>query len=344
MKRTGLLLLSLIVALFVAEAALRLLGFTPAHIGENNTGIRVEPDSFCVIDNTLGWRLGNGCYTTYLHNTAILYHCTDSLGNRQVLEYTHTIDTPVTKLYLYGCSYTFGQSVSDTNNLAYYIQQASTHIQVVNKGVPGFGLTQMFLSLKQDVEHGRKPQVAVFNYAAFQDGRTPLNKAWARSFKYATELSYGKEFVDFKYPYSTLNNSNTIEIKYMPWNEMPTDFPLRAYSALSNLVNTNIDNYNEKSNAEGYKKTSMRLALAIADYCNKNNIKLVFGGFDSGSKQILEVMSKQANVKTLYYDVDISLPGNNCAPFDPFHPSPKVQLIYAGKLLALLNANKWLTP
>jgi hypothetical protein len=327
---------SILIAIAISELILRQIGFQPAHVDETNNVLAIEPDSFLVKDNYVGWRLGKGCFTTLLNDSAVFKHCTDSFGNRNI-PYINTFNETEKRdiLHLYGCSYTFGYSVSDTSNLAYYLQQLMPDTKVINKGVPGYGLLQMFLCLKKQVENGNKPNIAVFNYASFQNYRTPINKEWIRAFKYAAIQSGGEHNFRIDYPYATLNSNNGIDIKKMKWEDLPKDYPLRDKLAIVNALNTFVDRISFNNQKETFDITTYKVAFEIANLCKKNNIKLIFAFFNDEDKIKLRFTDK--DVITLSYNVNISDPEYNCSPIDPSHPNAKAHKIFAYKIYSLLN-------
>lgn len=335
----AIILLSIMLSILTAEFLLRKIGYEPAHINESKFILSIEPDSFEVPDAYLGWRLGKGCYTTMINDSPLFSHCTNDNFTRII---PFKSDSNVYKtIHLYGCSYTFGYTVSDSETMAYYLQDSLRAYKIINKGVPGFGLLQMYLLLKKDIEENLKPDIAVFNYAKFQEERTPLNKEWIKAFKYAAIQSGGKNNFRINYPYAVVNSNKNLIIRSMMWDDLPKDFYLRDKSAIVNLLETAIDKYYYEKIKDDLSFINYCIAIETFRLCNEHKINLLFGGIDADSQKLLETL-KVDSIPTLYYDIDISIPENNCHPLDPSHPSALAHRKYAHKIITALTKYGWL--
>jgi hypothetical protein len=225
--------------------------------------------------------------------------------------------------------------------MAYYLQDSLTTCKVRNKGVPGFSLLQIYLRLKKDIDENKAPNIAVINYAKFQEERTPLNNEWIKDFKYAAIQSGGKNGFKINYPYATLSLNHQINIHYMEWDKLPKDFFLRDKLAIANLVETIIDKKIYEKIKNDLTLTNYCIATEIIRLCDEHQIKLLFCGIDTDSKELLDKLSADG-VQTLYYDIDIGIPENNCHPIDPSHPSLSAHKKYANKIIDALKKCGWL--
>jgi len=326
---------------FSVEGILRWKGLQPAHSKESAHAILFKPDSFCVKDDVLGWRLGTGEFETYQNRTLIYKSRTNGLHNRvtSLNPSSTTFDSSKT-IFLYGCSFTFGQSVPDSSNYPFYLQSLLPEYSVQNKAVPAYGLVQMYLSLKQDVEDGRKPDIAVINYAGFQDERTALGLNWTRRFRYGIEKNTAGKMFAINYPYGRLAKKDSLVIDYCAWANWPKDFPLRNRSAFVNLLNTRYDQWSDEHNKKAFSRVSLLCCNRIMEYCAQHNIKLLFYGLDEDAKPILDSLSGRKAVARLS-SVHVIDEGFNCAPLDALHPSAKAHKIYASEVLDCLLAKGW---
>lgn len=328
MKKPLLIIFGVVVGLVTGELLVRLSGTRPAYTEDNTNSLNIEPKIFFIGDSILGWKMIEGNYN-FLFNDIFLFSCTNTPEGYRIT----SMDTPKidcdTSIYLYGCSYTYGFGVADTASYPYQLQNLYANYEVKNRAVPGYGLCQMFLTLKNDVETGHKPTVAVFNYAHFQNERTPLSRAWSERIKYRFNIGISKGALeDYNYPYIDMDN-NELTFKNVKFTQIPGDFPLRTYFAMVNLINNTYTQSHDKKALTIIEGANQLLAKHIYDYCQANGIKLLFVGIDKKSTELVENLSKYTNASTLMFNIDISKPGNNCAPYDSKHPSPKVHSEYA---------------
>ncbi|NBX81407.1 MAG: hypothetical protein EBQ94_13725 [Flavobacteriales bacterium] len=210
--------------------------------------------------------------------------------------------------------------------MGYFLQELNSKAKITNKGVPGYGLFQMYSSLKYDVIAGKKPLIAIFNYATFHDGRTPLVNAYSRDVTSVLHPNLEKNKKSYL-KYLDFNEKKNI-IKSIKITELPKHFMFRHYSALINLINTRIDENQYSKIQSKLNRISYLTVIEIKKFCEKNNIKLIFVGLDKDSKNLLNKL-KIEGVHVVYFPIDISKPSNNCAPIDPFHPNAKVHKHYA---------------
>jgi hypothetical protein len=339
-KNIVLFLTSVLFSVLIAEFILRLSPYKGIrHTPNLKSKIKVKPNYLLVEDKTLGWKLGlKGVYQIYYDSITLNKVTVDSLGNRWT---GNTSKNNLPLVYMLGCSFTFGNSVNDSSSYPFQLQKMMPFCQIYNKGVGGYGLLQMFLSLKKDVEMGNFPKIAVFNYAHFHNERTPLSKRWIRNLNYNNNLDNKSKFRvgKFKYPYAILDKNNALTIKYIQKEKWPRDFWFRDKSYLIDIINTIYDKRYDKTQEKELAEISFRIALEIKKYCSEHNIKLIFTGLDKKSEDFLSKISTQG-IDTLYFDVDIATPNMNLKPFDPDHPSPAAHKIYAQKLFNYLHSQK----
>lgn len=341
-KKLALFFISLCSSILIIEVGLRLIGRYPAYFETEKELPIIKPTSFFKKDDILGWRSSTGKFHFFHYNGSLIFECTiDSNGNRIIpitwpLEKSTLNNHTKKNLALYGCSYTFGQSVSDTSNYPYYLQKLIPYSTIRNRGVSGYGLVQMFLALKSDVENNIKPDVAIFNYADFLDERTVLEKQWLNRFHWS--ISQRTKSLEINYPYAKLVNRDSLIVEYLEWKDWSTDWPFRDKSALINLANSTFNNVLSLLNKQNNQKTILRCFDAIIKYCNENKIKLVIYGFYSNNNVFKNLINK--NVTTKISSVDIRLPDYNCSPLDAQHPNKKAHKIYAQEVFdCLLQKN-----
>lgn len=79
---------------------------------------------------------------------------------------------------VYGCSYTYGATVSDAETYAFLLQRRMPGHRVSNRGVGGYSPYQALLAMERDLP-GERPEVVVFGFYAALQGRNtmPLDRA-----------------------------------------------------------------------------------------------------------------------------------------------------------------------
>jgi hypothetical protein len=293
----------------------------------------LKPDSFFVKDDVLGWRMGAGQFSFIINNNLVYqasinhYHeRITKLSGKTSLAQTDSTES----IFLYGCSYTFGQSVADTCNFPYYLQLLMPEYDVHNKAVPAYGLTQMYLSLQQDVQSGNQPDIAIFNYADFHDERTALSRSWIRRFRH-NMIKSGPDNLKINYPFAKVINDDSVVIKYAQWKQWPRDFLLRSHLSTMNLVNSSLDNWHDKKHSKEYSKTTLLLAKEIIRFCDEHEIRVLFYGLNKDSEKTLSQLSN-LNVPVMITNVDSRQAGFNCAPQDPLHPNERAHRLYSKEL------------
>ena len=341
MKKNSILFLtSILFSLLIAEIGLRLSPYKFKRSEFSHFAImQITPNFLFIYDKDLGWKLGNaGVYKVGVKSFPYYKITVDSLGNRTT-GYNSKYAKP--QIHLYGCSFTFGQSVNDTLSYPFQLQKKMPAFEIRNKGINGYSLLQMFLALKKDVEKGQVPKVAVFNYANFHNERSPLGKNWIRgrnfNLKFQEKNKYRQN--NFNYPFAIIDKNGNLCVKYMSNEHWPQDFWLRDKLYLMDLLNSVFDKIWDKANESYLEEISFRLTSEIKKYCLKHCIKLIFTGMDKKSEVFLGKIAING-IDTLFFNVNIKDPNMNCQPTDSNHPSPKAHKIYAQKLFDFLVLHK----
>ncbi len=124
--------------------------------------------SYQVYDSLLGWTIGpsrqssNGLYRSSSEGIRAPDRIASFPRNDE------TID-----IALLGDSFTFGEEVPYDESYGYHLEQMlGSPFRVLNFGVPGYGLAQMFLRYEKDVRP-RKPKIVIFGFISGDLRRTP---------------------------------------------------------------------------------------------------------------------------------------------------------------------------
>ncbi len=338
-KKIFVVFILIVITVAFSEVVLRLVGFRPAHAKEKEHPIAVVPDSFLIKDNHLGWRVGTGVYDTYSGGRFIYKASIDSSHKRiaEPKEKREGKEFYKRKLFILGCSFSFGVGVPDSGVCAYYLQSMLPEYEVQNLAVPAYGLTQMYLSLKQEIQSDNKPDVVVLNYGQWQDERTFHGITWLRRFKYSIIQSAPPEVGGINYPRCNIDKQDgSLIIDKLDWNDWPEDFPLRDKSVLVDLINTAYDNYYDHRTELLRQKTVLRCALEIVAYCEQQRIPILFFGLNQSDHLIDSLINRGIPATTT--QVDISQEGWSCAPFG--HPSARAHEVYAQEIIDYLKQRR----
>ncbi|MFA7693514.1 MAG: hypothetical protein GX117_01020 [Candidatus Hydrogenedentes bacterium] len=99
---------------------------------------------------------------------SVVYN-TDEVGRRIVPDSTPIAESN-TFLAFFGCSFTFGEGVRDTETLPNQVAQRLPGYRVYNYGVPGYGPQQMFVMIESDYIHETIPEKkGIVVYTIFYD-------------------------------------------------------------------------------------------------------------------------------------------------------------------------------
>jgi hypothetical protein len=66
-------------------------------------------------------------------------------------------------LHIFGDSFTFGYGAKDTETFPYILSSLSEEINVINYGVPGWGVTQMYIYLKENLKNIKEGDIVLFS-------------------------------------------------------------------------------------------------------------------------------------------------------------------------------------
>lgn len=310
-------------------------------------------------DSILGWRLRTGQWDTDTSDPKRNFHITINAHGKRISAPDDTLAADGRpEIQVYGCSYTFGWSVSDSSVACYKLQNKLPQYRVVNKGVPVYGLAQMYLSLVHSVETGDTPRIAVFNYANFHDQRTPLDPAWSDGLSYWLSLGDSSEYKNAGYPYF-LSYGDTLKLAYCPLGgispcqSLIAQYRLKTPLESSCMGATKTFLYfmagslfrSEEYTPDYLHRVSSQTARSMMQYCIARHIIPVFAtmsqsemGRKTGS-DIPELLAARG-YDTLNYGIDIADRKYNCAPADPRHPSALAHTIFAERLFHFLDSTR----
>ena len=255
---------------------------------------------------------------THLKNTLRATH----------LEFANSEKTNKPEIWIFGCSFTYGWSLSDEDTFPWVLQEKLSAYEVVNFGVRGYSTVQMLIQLKDAIEKRKKPDLVVVTYASFHDKRNVFLRGWQKGIARYSNLGPLTAL-----PYARLDRNK--KIFYGMARVGYSEFPFMRYSSFMNWVE---DDYNaiEESFYHSHE-VSKALMREIFSLCNRNGIKLVIAGI-SNTPATFEMLRycKGEGIMAFDMSVDLSVPQNRNLPMNS-HPSAFANRQYAEKLYAFLK-------
>lgn len=310
------------------ELALRILGYSPyKHLPYT---IDSRP-GFCIVkSSTLGFSLGEGSFDVHI-NKGLVYSCTHRDGKR--ITQNNPQNDSLDRVFIMGCSYTYGMGVSDSSSFPYLVQNHFSTKNIENFGVPGYGTVQSYFQLKSEIESGTIPSVVVVNFCDFHHERNSLTPRYRMSLEMGYQRSnpsVPKELLTSKFPYV---EGKTFKLE--PYHKLYSIWSGRETFATINYFQTMKDE--RLSSAMDLEKNSQFVFSKIHELCKKHKIQLVVTGLTRSkeTKSFLNSLSKMG-IQTRDISIDLSLMKYNKLPYDS-HPSELAHAHYAKKVIAILE-------
>ncbi len=332
----------LLLIVFFLEIALRVKGVKPMKMFK----LSVSPPHLFEPDSLLGWRPHKGVYRIFVNDSSKTVTATLNERKNRITNAIgkQNINSCRSLIQIYGCSCTFGLSIEDTSTQSYKLQQLLPEYCVENKGVPGYGLSQMYLLLQESLLIGDTPKVVVINYGDFHDERTPLSYRWSSLIWMGITMGDGAKYNNQNLPYYTFPNGKVQLNRGIKLSKLTKFWPLVHVSSLACALNFNYITIHDDAQFAYFHRLSHLTALEIMKYCKKNGITPIFAKL-TNSRDVLPTNNIQSDLEqkgylTLDYGIDFSDNKYNCGPYDDSHPNKVAHSIYAEKLFVFLKAKK----
>lgn len=325
--------IAIIIAFLVAEIVLRTLGFgAPVDIM-----FSIKPKSLFQAHEVLGWKPQEGEYDIKLfHEENYFKAKLNKYGERVSSDIP--LDRNRKSIDVYGCSCTFGLSIPDSLTQCYQLQKMISTHTVNNKGVPGYGLTQMYLSLKESVLMGDTPTIAIFNYAGFHDVRTFENIQWGNMLYDGISQDRAEEFYAISYP-SYYLEEDELKLKYTPFASLSTQSFWNSNSVVIKMAQDIFNMRHDWNTIPHLQKTSQAIEAEIFQYCLQIGIIPVFGVMTNNKMFPFETtLAKEVQDVSLKYSIDFGNNQYNCSPYDNTHPNGLAHKIFAQEMYSYLLA------
>lgn len=327
MKKLSLFFISLTIVLIVIELFLRLGGFEVYQLPKLN--FKSNPEG-CIGKDSLGFHLVPGSFRV-LVSDSLEYFVTHGFDSLRVTSYHADSDTPKPKIFIFGCSYTYGQGVNDNETFPFLLQDAFPEYNIFNYAVPGQGTHQAFLRFRQALENGNFPDLVIVSYATFHEERNFLSRSYQHKLYQGCEV-YNEDTLI--YPFVELIE-DTFVIKYGNVLDKFKPTPFRQVSVLANFIDESLSEVH--SNQRKQLMASQTIVSAMHELCLQHGILFVIADVESSHQS--KIISKFCQEKPIeYIDIspDFSAGIYRNLPYD-FHPNALAQQYYADRLTEYLE-------
>ncbi|MCA9283605.1 MAG: SGNH/GDSL hydrolase family protein [Phycisphaerales bacterium] len=238
--------------------------------------------------------------------------------------YDTTAGTPSGRpeIWIFGCSFTYGWSVSDEDTYAWKLQELLPEYEVVNFGVNGYGTVHALLQFREAIKT-RTPAVAILAYGAFHDERNTFLR------KRRKAVARWNSLGPLAQPYARLSPDGTLWISETPVEY--TEFPFMRTLALAHFLEMEYDDLEEtacRSHA-----VSEALVAQLAREAKEHGVPLVVANIQDGASML--AFAKSKGIPTVDIAVDLTQPGASNRPHDG-HPSAATHAHYAELLATFL--------
>lgn len=332
-KKLKYTLFLLITVPLLLEALLWIAGFRPYRI--TDFSISSVPENCLIADDDLGITLNPGHFEVTM-NGALTYEVTHSKDFIRTYS-TNLYDSSKKDLAIFGCSYTYGIGENDDDVLAALLNDQLDEFNVISFAVPSYGNVQGYIQLKELVDKGEKPDLALFNFADFHIDRNVLSPQYRLHLGIAYKRAMGDDKANMSqanFPYVRLLNDQLV-FKKENWSTLYQDFPGRGWSALVNAIQTTSESIKTKN----LKPIDATVALfqLIQSYCDQNDIELIVTGITDQdiTREILTELNSKG-LSTLYMGLPTHKKEYNHLPHDT-HPNAKAHEYYAEKINSYLQ-------
>jgi hypothetical protein len=203
-----------------------------------------------------------------------------------------------------------------------------TTYEVVNFGVAGYSTVQSLIQVREALQGGKKPEIAVLTYGSWQDERNCLARTWIKHI-----ITYGATLKkNARLPCVKIGRDNEPVFLYKKFKYHPTFLP--RHSALVNLLD---QKYNQlqwrlcRSN-----EVSRATIREFARICKDNGVILLVTGLIEGPATcgIIE-HCRDNGIMAADISVDRTVPAN--VGKDGNHPSPVANERFAEKLGGMIR-------
>lgn len=326
--------ISTTIALCVAEAALRILGYGSWHDGRlGTTEIRVDGEKhYSVVDSVLGHTIIPGLITITMP-TGLRFSATHC-HNRSRATHLPSEEMDQPEIWTLGCSFTYGWGVDDSGSYPWKLKKRLPGYEVVNFGVSGYGTLQTLMWFQRNMKTLDPPLVAILGYVPWHDERNVLARSWKKNLAAYEELAF------MEHPFGFLDDDGHLCVARATIHY--TGLPLIQYSAFMNLLDDFVNKIDLK------RRSGIELTAAILDSFSisarrAGTVPVIAFMMDDPISRKLFMHCGEYGIRSIDISVDLGSPENTLLPLDP-HPSAHAHRQYADKLYEFLIEEKLIDP
>ena len=319
-----------IITIVLLEVGLRLCGFGVFELPEFS--MTSTPNRHLSPDEELGIHMNPGIYEVTI-NKKLKYTATHLKNGQRTCGNLENPSKEQTTVAFYGCSFTYGTGVNDSEVYPYLLQADFPNLNIENRAVPGYGQAQILVNLEQELTSSQKPEVIILNYLSFHNERNTLNPSYRQKLRMGYEITRRNDIgiAKFKcsYPYGSLKE-NELKLDHVSIREISSTFPLIEYSASMNALQ---DTWDEQTvDAEDDERVTLAMIDRIDEICKNNGVKLVVSTMmnDEITSRLIK-HCEEKSISTIDIYVDLSQKGFTNAPHDQ-HPSAKAHRLFSERL------------
>lgn len=327
------ILFSLLYALMLAVACIiggelivRAKGGTPWKPYE--LSVKVSPGGrFFQKSATLGYTLIPGDYAVTLPD-GYVFNTTHMPNGLRATHPRNTYGTNSVKpeIWIFGCSYTYGWSLNDSETYAWLLQEQFPEYEVVNFGVNGYGTIHSLIQLKEALKRRCPPAVVIVAYASFHDDRNTFLRDRRKAIVPWNKLG------PLVQPYARLDRQGGLVYSFAQVEYW--EFPFMRSSALMHFLEQKYNQLQDRLCPS--HKVSKALLLEFSDLSREYKFNLVVAGIADYflTKEMMTYLNKKG-----INQVDISVSSSDDKyknlPHDD-HPNALANRLFADKLKSYL--------
>lgn len=227
------------------------------------------------------------------------------------------------EIWIFGCSFTHGWSISDEETYPWLLQQRFPEYEITNYGVSGYGTIHSLLQFREALKT-KAPKVAILAYAGFHDERNTFSRNRRKAVAQWNKLG------PLVQPYARLGRDGGLQ--YFVADIEYREFPMTRSSALVHYIEMS---YNQLESKWHQSHTvSERLVKEMAVLANQHGVIFIVANI-SGGNAMLD-FAENNGITSIDISVDLELKENTNFPHDT-HPSAIANQKYADKLGELLE-------
>lgn len=328
MKFASLSILILTFSLVLAEVVLRIAGYRPYSPSAGGNKISAEPSPLFCPDSVFGYNYCPGKFTVTLNGTLTYRLSIDTADRvRQLPDSLLAKGDNLPAVHIHGCSFFAGMGVNDNEVLSAHLQRLlGTQHYVVNRAIPGHGMTTQLRQLQQSIVQGRAPLVAVFSLASFHLHRNPGAADYLNRFQVIKDRP-------MQFLCSELDCDG--RVRFFIKDVTPELLPGASQSALLHLLGSMRDRHSSDVDEQ------FRLQLALIDSAHALAVQhgsvpvfLLITNDEISTRMVQH--AQQRGYHLLRSSVDYNNPDYNLMPHDG-HPNASAHLTYAREIFAFMG-------